>query len=99
MRNTAQLQNLMKIKHIIGDATNPPRTSPAIIVHCCNDIGAWGRGFVLALSRRWKEPEREYRAWASGGISAYFVLGKVQFVQVETAPALWIANLIGQRGN
>ena len=25
--------------------------------------GGWGRGFVLAVSRRWPEPERHYRAW------------------------------------
>ncbi len=88
----------MRIQYIIGDATDPPHTSPAVIVHVCNYIGAWGRGFVLALSKRWKEPERQYRAWARGDISAEFKLGAVQFVQVETAPALWVANIIGQHG-
>ncbi|MEV6001124.1 Appr-1-p processing protein, partial [Streptomyces griseomycini] len=24
-----------------------------VIAHVCNDIGGWGKGFVLAVSRRW----------------------------------------------
>jgi hypothetical protein len=64
---------------------------------CCNDEGGWGRGFVLALSRRWSEPERRYRAWARGEEdSAPFALGQVQLVPVEES--LWVANLIGQHG-
>ncbi len=88
--------NIMPITYLIGDATDPPRNNPGIIVHVCNDIGAWGRGFVLALSQRWKEPEREYRAWAKGDGSVPFDLGQVQLVQVEDN--LWVANLIGQHG-
>ena len=88
----------MSINYVIGNATNPPRVASAVIVHCCNDIGAWGRGFVLALSKRWKEPEHQYRVWASGDSSTKFALGEVQFVQVEAKPALWVANIIGQHG-
>src|SRR4029077_8760714 len=32
----------------------------------CNDAGGWGKGFVIAVSRRWPEPERRYRAWHRG---------------------------------
>jgi hypothetical protein len=28
-----------------------------LICHICNDLGGWGKGFVLALSRRWEGPE------------------------------------------
>lgn len=56
----------MDISYVIGDATDPPRDRPGIIAHVCNDIGAWGKGFVLALSRRWKQPEQDFRAWAGG---------------------------------
>lgn len=86
---------MSSINYITGDATRP-ETRPAIIVHVCNDVGAWGRGFVLAISRRWTEPERLYRSWARGGEAQPFELGKVQFVVVECG--LVVANLVGQHG-
>lgn len=85
----------MNINYVIGDATNPLGDGPKIIVHVCNDIGGWGRGFVVALSKRWPEPEQRYRAWHRGEDKMPFALGEVQFVQV--ADDIWAANLIGQR--
>jgi len=82
-----------KIKYQIGDATNPICQGNKIIVHICNDIGAWGKGFVLAVSKRWIEPEQEYKKWFKSEID--FGLGKVQFVKVSND--LIVANLIGQR--
>jgi O-acetyl-ADP-ribose deacetylase (regulator of RNase III) len=84
------------INYIKGDATCPQAKGIKIICHVCNDIGAWGKGFVLALSRRWEEPEAEYRAWHATGREGGFQLGAVQFVQVE--PYIWVANMVGQRG-
>lgn len=84
------------IRYVAGDATNPPRDGPGIIVHVCNDVGAWGKGFVLAVSRRWKRPEQRFRAWARGDESIPYALGQIQLVQVEEN--LWLANLIGQHG-
>ena len=86
----------MKITYQIGDATRPIGDGPRIIVHVCNDAGGWGRGFVVALSRRWPQPEQHYRAWHRGTESEPFALGRVQFVQVEDE--IWVANLIGQHG-
>ena len=63
-----------------------------IITHICNDIGGWGKGFVLALSKRWKAPEEQYRKWYQEKDG--FSLGAVQFVQVEDL--IWVANIIGQ---
>lgn len=83
------------INYVTGDATRP-EGRPAIIVHVCNDVGAWGRGFVLAVSRRWAEPERRYRDWARDREAQTFALGEVQFVEVE--PGLIVANLVGQHG-
>jgi hypothetical protein len=40
------------IAYHVGDATMPVGDGPKILVHICNNIGAWGRGFVVALSRR-----------------------------------------------
>lgn len=87
---------MTEIEYVVGDATDPPREGPVVIVHVCNDIGGWGRGFVLALSKRWSEPEAQYRAWHRGDLQQPFALGEVQFVEVEDD--LWVANLIGQRG-
>lgn len=82
----------MDINYIKGDATNPCADGNKIIVHICNDIGAWGKGFVMAISKRWKEPEKQYRDWFKSQDD--FGLGEVQFVQV--AQDIWVANLIGQ---
>jgi O-acetyl-ADP-ribose deacetylase (regulator of RNase III) len=84
----------MNINYVVGHATNPEGTSWRIIVHVCNDIGAWGRGFVLALFSKWKLPEQQYRAWTRGEVDLPFELGQVQFVEV--ADGLWVANLLGQ---
>ena len=81
-----------KINYIKGDATQPVAIGNKIIVHICNDIGGWGRGFVMAISKRWKKPENEYRNWYKSREN--FKLGAVQFVNVE--PDIWVANIIGQ---
>jgi len=82
------------IEYIKGDATQPWGDGNKIICHVCNDIGMWGKGFVLAVSKRWTQPEAEYRKWFAAGKDAGFSLGSVQFVQVE--PVVWVANMIGQ---
>ncbi len=84
------------IEYVAGDATAPIGTGSRIIVHVCNDVGGWGAGFVLAISRRWSLPESEYRRWHADRERNGFGLGEVQLVQVETE--LFVANLIGQHG-
>jgi O-acetyl-ADP-ribose deacetylase (regulator of RNase III) len=81
------------IEYIVGDATTPVSYGPAVVVHVCNDVGGWGRGFVLAISAKWKAPEEAYRRWYSGDGQS-FGLGEVQSVQVE--PHLWVANMVAQ---
>jgi O-acetyl-ADP-ribose deacetylase (regulator of RNase III) len=83
-----------KIVYINGDATSPLSEGVKIIAHICNDIGGWGKGFVLAISKKWKDPEKQYRAWYDSNEN--FVLGKIQLVQVERY--IYVANMIGQRG-
>ena len=80
------------INYITGDATDPKTSGNKIIVHVCNDIGGWGKGFVMAISKRWTEPEKKYREWFKS--QENFSLGQCQFVKVENE--LWIANIIGQ---
>lgn len=52
---------MKEIIYLIGDATAPEIEGLKIIVYVCNDIGAWGKGFVMAISKRWPEPESQYR--------------------------------------
>ena len=84
----------MSITYRKGDATAPDEAGPTIIVHVCNDAGKWGKGFVLAVSRRWSEPERIYRA--AFAKPPFPQLGDVQFVPVTHT--ITVANLIGQHG-
>ena len=84
------------MKYLIGDATRPQVSGNKIIAHICNDIGAWGRGFVLALSKISSLPERAYREWYAMRAANDFALGAVQFVKF--APEIVVANMIGQHG-
>ena len=85
----------MSIQYLEGDATRPPKGPPSIIAHICNDQGKWGKGFVLALSERWREPEQSYRVWYHKGTSGGFRLGALQVVPIEVN--LWVANMVAQR--
>lgn len=84
------------ITYLKGDATQPQAKGNKIIAHICNDLGGWGKGFVLAISNRWPEPETEYRQWHRSRAKNNFGLGEVQFVQVDRY--IWVANMLGQRG-
>lgn len=86
------------INYVTGDATRPAGVSSAIIAHICNDVGGWGAGFVLALSKRWKAPEAQYRFWFKGEIANAppFVLGEV--LLVEVGAAVHVANMFAQHG-
>lgn len=88
----------MTIRYLKGDATSPV-TGDGIIAHICNDKGGWGAGFVLAISKKWPEPERFYRRWfrtKSDNSDNWFQLGAVQFVHV--AKQLYVANMLAQHG-
>lgn len=84
------------IRYVIGDATAPAAPGNKIICHVCNDVGAWGKGFVVAISKKWPEPERAYREWHQNREGNDFGLGAVQIVQI--GDDLWVANMIGQHG-
>ncbi|MFB6889659.1 macro domain-containing protein [Kitasatospora sp. NPDC056327] len=84
------------ITYVRGDATAPSGKGRKVVAHVCNDLGGWGKGFVLAISRRWPAPEAAYRAWHRERATNGFGLGAVQLVQVDRH--LWVANMIGQRG-
>lgn len=86
----------MTINYVVGDATAPQGEGGKIIVHVCNNIGAWGAGFVMALSAKWPEPEESFRWWASHGVAADYFLGHTQYVKVEDD--IWVANMVAQNG-
>ncbi len=79
----------MAIVYLNGDATYPKEPGPKILAHVCNDVGVWGKGFVLAVSERWSMPELEYRKLRFPGN-----LGTVQYVPVEKD--IVVANMIAQ---
>lgn len=79
---------MKEIIYIKGNAIYPVTQGNKIIAHICNDIGAWGAGFVMAISNRWLEPEKNYRRWHE------LKLGKIQVVNVEKD--IWVANMIAQ---
>lgn len=84
------------IQYLQGDATQPQAEGNTIIAHVCNDLGGWGKGFVMAISKRWPEPEATYRDWHKERSKNDFALGAIQLVQVE--PSVWVANMVAQRG-
>jgi O-acetyl-ADP-ribose deacetylase (regulator of RNase III) len=84
------------LRIIPGDATVPQASGPKIIAHICNDLGGWGKGFVLAISRRWPEPEADYRRWHRDRAHNDFGLGAVRLIQVR--PDTWVANMVAQHG-
>lgn len=71
-----------RLKYVKGDATVPQTGAHRMIVHICNVDGGWGAGFVLALSKRWKKPEEEYRRWYRNQTN--FKFGEVQEITVQS---------------
>lgn len=87
---------MKNITYLKGDATVLQVEGNKIIAHICNDIGGWGKGFVLAISKKWSAPEKNYRAWYKDGSQNDFVLGSSQIIQVTKDT--FVANMIGQQG-
>jgi O-acetyl-ADP-ribose deacetylase (regulator of RNase III) len=81
-----------QIQYITGDATAPIGKGNKIIAHVCNDVGAWGAGFVLAISKRWPQPRAEYM---KDKTAQSLKLGTVSLVRVERT--VWVANMVAQR--
>jgi hypothetical protein len=64
---------------------------PKIILHVCNDQGAWGAGFVVPLAENFPETKIAYHEQQK------LVLGTVQFVDCcSTQENTFVANMIAQ---
>lgn len=91
-----------KISTMKGDATCPQGPGTKIIVHIVNDSGKWGKGFVMALSKKWPALRDEYLGWYNGYFKDVcedyvpFELGRVQFLSAR--PDIMVANMLAQRG-
>lgn len=86
---------MKEIQYLIGDATSPSLSGNRIIAHICNDVGGWGKGFVMAISKKWEQPEAEYRSWYQNRNVNGFGLGRTMLVKVEES--LFVANMVAQR--
>ena len=101
------------VEYVKGDATRPQGGGPKVIAHVCNDEGGWGAGFVLAVSRRWPQPEACYREWHKHRVLNGVRLqnptkgriivttgdfGLGQVQLVQVAPDTYVANMVAQRG-
>jgi O-acetyl-ADP-ribose deacetylase (regulator of RNase III) len=93
-----------RILYVKGDATDPIYLSSnelcdnkysslnevRIIVHICNDINKWGKGFVMALSSRWPTIDQVYHKYSQ-------VLGTIQPL-IQIKEDLFVCNMIAQSG-
>jgi len=77
-----------------------PEEAPVIIPHICNDVGGWGKGFVVPLAERFPRCKEEYLRWFENKFdierTILFGLSKVQFVHV--GKNITVANMVAQRG-
>jgi len=92
------------LTYLKGSATEPQGNGKKVIAHICNDIGGWGRGFVLSVTKKWPKAEADYRNWYQGNLPLEtdappypaFKLGSVRCVKVSNDT--WVANMIAQHG-
>lgn len=93
------------IRYVVGDATRPELTLTRmnLIVHIVNDVGAFGRGFVLPLARAYPLAKSSYKYWYEHRLDPRtetsdpeFELGSVKFVRV--ADRVEVAHMIAQHG-
>lgn len=79
----------MGIYFVKGDATNPVvEDGIRVLPHVCNNLGGWGAGYVLALSKKWKDPEESYRS------KTKYILGDIDCVVCDEKTI--VANMIAQ---
>lgn len=103
-----KFMQIMPLEVIKGDLFKSITNETRIMIpHVCNDIGAFGAGFVVSLSKFNKDAEKYYRLWFQDKTAvnhplvwtsrrADFSLGESQIVQI--LGAVYVANMIGQRG-
>lgn len=74
----------MSIKYIEGDLFKHVESlpKPVAIPHVCNDLGHWGKGFVVPLAKAFPEARFAFLDWSMNKLNEkQFVLGNTQLVQ------------------
>ena len=96
-------RNIIEVK---GDATLPIRSGNPnelrVIIHICNDINKWGKGFVISLSNRYYMAKEVYHQ----SIPLNQILGSISSVLVSDSEdkndinggKILIVNMIAQHG-
>jgi O-acetyl-ADP-ribose deacetylase (regulator of RNase III) len=86
---------MTKIFYIKGDVLNQKNNSERkVITHSCNNLGKWGKGFVINLNDHWLKPRDVYLQ--SFQQTPKPKLGDIQIVSVT--PNIDVINIIGQKG-
>lgn len=92
---TNENEKMKEITYIIGDATQPAirKGEYSVICHCCNTLGAWGRGFVIPLGNRFPNAKLNYQKFIKS-TPADKRLGQVSCEKVSSN--IIVANIMGQ---
>jgi len=87
-----------KLQYVKGDAIKTAKYLASddnwvIIPHIVNDIKAWGSGFVMALSKEWGEPEKQFR-------NSSKKLGQCDYINIhnDTSILITVVNMYAQTG-
>ena len=86
---------MTEIRYVTGDALSPVRQKPGapiVIPHVCNNVGAFGAGFALAVARKYPVAKASYQTMDR------LDLGAVRVFPVDPGNGMWIANMIAQDG-
>jgi hypothetical protein len=100
----------VKINYVEGDlfANISKITGKTIFIpHCCNNLPAWGQGFVVPLGRNFPKAKEFYLKWGNAipinAAEIYeksFCLGQTQFVKVteDGTDNVVVCNMVAQDG-
>lgn len=87
-----------EIRYVLGNALEPIPVDPMariVIPHICNNVGAFGAGFALAVANKYPKAKVDYH-WMGALYSRDQFLGKVGFVGLGNG--ITIANMVAQDG-
>ena len=85
---------MKSIKYVVGQNLFDllPSKGNVCIAHVCNDVGAWGAGFVVPLAKRFPLAEQAYH-------DAYqrreLILGDTEFIETPDSIVV-VANMVAQ---
>ncbi len=91
---------MSKLTYVKGDLFKSiTGKTPILVPHICNDIGGWGSGFVVAVSKFDRTAENAYRSWfvrkqSISVMSSNLELGATQLVWCKDK--VDIVNMVAQ---